>query len=274
MTALGLDVTVLGLLGNDAAGTILRDLLLEAGCHLGHMLPTTRATAIKTRILAGAYGTSRQQVLRLDREPEWDITAEVQAQLASQLQRLADDADVVVVSDYGGGMVQGPVIDALRALAAAGKPVCVDSRFHLQAFTGMTALTPNVSEAEALVGFALHDRAAVERGGRQIMQTMGCEALVLTQGRRGMSLFAGDAAPDHVDVVGDAEVTDVTGAGDSVIATLGAALAAGLGLKNGALLANCAAGVVVTRMGTACASPEDIMLAARSCSLTLEPWGP
>jgi rfaE bifunctional protein kinase chain/domain len=138
----------------------------------------------------------------------------------------------------------------------------------------MTALTPNVPEAEAFVGFALHDRTAVEQGGRKIMEALNCRALLLTQGQEGMSLFQPGAAPQHVGVMGTTEVTDVTGAGDSVIATLSAALAAGLGLYNGMLLANCAAGVVVTRMGTAAATPSDILEAARHNALMLQPWAP
>lgn len=272
LAALGLQVDVLGVLGHDEGGTILRTLLQQAGCNLTHLMPIDRATAVKTRILAGAYSTSRQQVLRLDKVCKEPIDAAVHAQLAQALKKLAHTCDVVVVSDYGGGTVQGPVIDVLRDIAGAGTPVCVDSRYNMAAFAGMTALTPNVPEAEAFVGFPLHDRAAVERGGHKIMQALACEALVLTQGQEGMSLFASDAHPTHVDVMGTTEVTDVTGAGDSVIATLGAALAAGLGLHNGTLLANCAAGVVVTRMGTAAATPTDIMKAAAENSLALQPW--
>ena len=104
------------------------------------------------------------------------------------------------------------------------------------------------------------------------MQQLECEALVITQGKEGMSLFRPQGPVQHLDVMGSTEVTDVTGAGDSVIATLSAALAAGLGLKNGTLLANCAAGIVVTRMGTASASPQDILAAARAHKLRLEAW--
>ncbi len=274
LAALGLQVQVLGVLGQDDGANILRSLLVQAGCNLRHLLPTHRATATKTRILAGAYSTSRQQVLRLDREPQDAIDEATHLRLAEKLETLAEECDVVVVSDYGGGTVQGPVIEALRQLAHRGIPVCVDSRYNMGAFAGMTALTPNVPEAEAFVGFPLHDRAAVERGGSKIMADLACHALVLTQGQEGMSLFEPGAQATHVDVMGTTEVTDVTGAGDSVIATLGAALAAGLGLHNGALLANCAAGVVVTRMGTAAATPEDILAAAHHNGLQLQPWQP
>lgn len=274
LAALGLQVDVLGVLGDDDGGQILRRLLAQAGCQLDHLLPTPRATATKTRILAGAYGTSRQQVLRLDREPHEPIDAATHERLAEALMALAPSCDVVVASDYGSGTVQGPVIEALQALAQRGKVVCVDSRYNMQAFGGMTALTPNVPEAEAFVGFALHDRTAVEQGGRKIMEALNCRALLLTQGQEGMSLFQPGAAPQHVGVMGTTEVTDVTGAGDSVIATLSAALAAGLGLYNGMLLANCAAGVVVTRMGTAAATPSDILEAARHNALMLQPWAP
>jgi rfaE bifunctional protein kinase chain/domain len=272
LAALGLEVDVLCALGDDEPGRILRQLLADAGCALDHVLTSPHATAIKTRILAGAFGTSRQQVLRLDREPAGALPEALHVALAERLEALAEAADVVVVSDYGSGTLGPQALAVLQRLAAAGKPVCVDSRYALGRFVGMTALTPNVPEAEALVGHALHDRGAIERGGRSIVDALRCRALVLTQGKQGMSLFEEGHDVRHVDIVGTDEVTDVTGAGDSVIATLGAALAAGLGMHNGALLANCAAGIVVTRMGTAAASPADIVQAAAQGGVTLQPW--
>lgn len=272
LAALGLQVRLAGLVGNDEGGARLRTLLAEAHCDASSLCPTTQPTPVKTRILAGAFGTSRQQVLRLDAGGHADVCASELEAVAASIVAQAGDVDVIVVSDYGYGGVTGAVLAALQDCASAGKVVCVDSRRNLGRFKGMTAVTPNVPEAEAYIGAALHDAGAVERAGRRILEELQCQACLVTQGKRGMTLFRQQGPSEHIGVVGETEVTDVTGAGDSVIATLSAALAAGLGLRNGMLLANCAAGVVVTRMGTAVATPQDVFAAAQGANVSLEPW--
>jgi rfaE bifunctional protein kinase chain/domain len=262
LRALGLHTAVVGIVGRDAAGTRLQQMLVAQQADTSEVLALERATPVKTRILAGAFGTSRQQVLRLDSEPDTPVPDAVLEQLAEALQRQTATADVVVVSDYGAGTLGAPVVAVLHALVQRGVPVCVDSRYDLPRFVGMTAVTPNVPEAEDLVGFALGDRGAVARAGETLLQRLGCQAALVTQGQRGMTLFQPGVPAVHADVVGPAEVTDVTGAGDAVVATLGAAFAAGLDVVQGMRLANCAAGVVVTKMGTACALPHEIVAAA------------
>lgn len=272
LAALGLQVRLAGVGGDDDAARTLERMLGEAGCRTDTLHRCALATPVKTRILAGAFGTSRQQVLRLDAYVERTLQPEWLEAVANTVRRLAREVDVVVVSDYGHGVVTGQVIAALQEVARAGSLVCVDSRHNLRAFAGMAALTPNVPEAEALVGRSLHAPADVAAAGDQILRELRCKACLITLGQRGMTLFRPKAPACHVDVVGQTEVTDVTGAGDSVIATLAAALAAGLGVKNGMLLANCAAGVVVSRMGTASASPQDVAQAAKAAALRLEAW--
>lgn len=270
LAALGLSVEVTGWIGDDAAGARVRALLSAAGCGSAPLcVAPALSTPVKTRVLAGAFGTSRQQVLRLDAGTSPTIDADTQARIAATVAALAADADVVVVSDYGMGSVGPAVRDVLRGLAAQGMTVCVDSRSDLKHYVGMTAVTPNMPEAEAFIGETLCDAAAVAAAGDRILRELACEACLLTQGKGGMTLFTRHGGREHVDVVGDAEVTDVTGAGDTVIATLAAALAAGLGLRAGMLLANCAAGIVVTRQGTACAAPEEIAASAVDANVRL-----
>jgi bifunctional ADP-heptose synthase (sugar kinase/adenylyltransferase) len=132
---------------------------------------------------------------------------------------------------------------------------------------------PNAPEAEALTGVALDGAAAVERAGRQVLERLGCQMCLLTLGRGGMTLLRAGAPTAHVDIVGEEEVTDVTGAGDTVIATFGAALAAKLGPVNAMRLANVAAGIVVTKVGAATASPDEIAELAVRGGVELEPWG-
>jgi rfaE bifunctional protein kinase chain/domain len=177
-----------------------------------------------------------------------------------------------VLSDYGAGAVGEESIAVARKLKASGVPVCADSRYRLASFTGVTAVSPNIPEAASLVDAALDDLAAIDRAGGAILRTLGCDACLITQGRGGMTLFRPGHEPRHVGIVGSDEVTDVTGAGDTVTATFAAALAARIGMVNGMLLANCAAGVAVMRVGTTTVSPGEIAAAADRGEVELESW--
>lgn len=271
LAALGLATTMVSALGSDTSGDVTKQMLQASRVSTDAIIGSDAATPVKTRILAGAFGTTRQQVLRIDDEPE-PIGPAVQERLADQLRKQAAHADVVVVSDYGMGVVTGAVVDAVRELIARGATVTVDSRYQASAFAGATAFMPNVPEAEALAGFPLHNKDSINRAGSDILQRLKCKALLLTQGRGGMSLYRSGMATAHVDIVGEGEVTDVTGAGDTVTATFSAALAGGIGMTNGMKLANVAAGIVVTRLGTATATPEEITAAADLAGVELEPW--
>lgn len=272
LAALGLSTTMVSALGSDASGDIMRTMLQTAQVSTDAVVASDVATPVKTRILAGAFGTTRQQVLRIDDEPERPIGPAVQERIAEQLRKHAAHADVVVVSDYGMGAVTGAVVDAVRELIARGAVVCVDSRYHASAFAGATAIMPNVPEAEALAGFPLSSKDAINRAGSEILARLKCKAVLLTQGKGGMSLYRSGMATAHVDIVGEGEVTDVTGAGDTVTATFSAALAGNIGMTNGMKLANVAAGIVVTRLGTATATPQEITAAAERAGVELEPW--
>lgn len=271
LAALGLRTDLVSIVGNDAHGERLLGLLAAKGVATDAVARAGQ-TAVKTRVLAGAPGTARQQVLRVDALAEQEPPAETLTPLAAAIEQRAAAADVIVVSDYGQGVVTGPVLRRIQSMAAAGTMVCVDSRRRLAAFSGMHAITPNLPEAELLTGIPLSDRAAVDRAGTAILEQYGHALCLLTQGRGGMSLYARDGAQAHVDIVGEDEVADVTGAGDTVTAVFAAALAAGLGPRNGMRLANCAAGVVVTKMGAAVAEPHEIRQCATRFGVEMEPW--
>ncbi len=272
LAALGLTTTAVATVGGDAAGETLRRLLGAAAVGLEEVATVGRRTPNKTRVLAGAFGTARQQVLRLDDEPDEQLPDEVVARLAEAVRRLGRQVEVVLASDYGAGVCAPPVVEALRDLARAGVPVVVDSRAQLAAFRGVTVVTPNVPEAAALVGAAVAQQSSVDAAGAEILRRLGCGACLVTQGRHGMTLYRPGTPPRHVDIIGDDEVTDVTGAGDTVAATLAAALGAGLGLANGMLLANSAAGVAVMKAGTATVSPAELVAMAERGRVELEPW--
>jgi D-glycero-beta-D-manno-heptose-7-phosphate kinase len=270
LAALGVSTSVVGLVG-EQGGTI-REMLAAAGVNVEHVRATPLTTPVKTRVLAGAFGTSRQQVLRIDEEPKGELPAALQSALAEDLLSLGRHAEVVVVSEYGYGLAGEPVLAAVRELQRLGVPVCVDSRYALSSFAGVTAITPNVPEAEALTGMAIDGPQAAARAGAMALERLGCSACLLTQGRGGMTLFRPGATAAHVDIVGEDEVVDVTGAGDTVIATFSAAVAAGLGMENAMRLANVAAGVVVTKLGTATASPSEIVESGTRYGVELLPW--
>lgn len=272
LQALGLETLVVGTVGDDAAGNTLRSMLRKRGADLQGLVTVSHPTPVKTRILAGAFGTSPQQVLRLDQQTELPLSQTELRALHTNIQKIADLADVIVVSDYGGGVLHPSLVQAVQALAKRGKTVCVDSRYQLHAFCGVTAVTPNLPEAEEAVGFSLQTHDAVHSAGGLLLEKLQCEAVLVTQGQMGMTLFESTQKPIHTDVVGATEATDVTGAGDSVIATLSGALAADLGWRNAMLLANCAAGVVVTKMGTVSPLPHEIAAAAHGAQVELEPW--
>jgi D-glycero-beta-D-manno-heptose-7-phosphate kinase len=273
LTALGITCELAGSVGNDEGGKRLRDMLAGSGADVSALVECDVTTAVKTRVLAGAFGTTKQQVLRIDDEPSGELPDAIAARVAEQLRARAEHADVVVVCDYGLGAVPARVIDAVRAIAAQKRTVCVDSRYRLAQFSGVTMVKPNAPEAEAIAGLSPDSAAAAERAGKKILETLAVKMCLLTQGRHGMTLCQAGLPPSHVDIVGEEEVTDVTGAGDTVMAVFAAALAARLGPVNAMRLANVAAGVVVTKVGAATASHDEIAELAARGGVELEPWG-
>ncbi len=270
--ALGIDVDLLGVLGDGGGGRRVREMLTATGVDVGRLKLVDWTTPRKTRVFAGAIGTARQQVLRIDEQADGELPPSVGSDLAVELRLRANEAEIVVVSDYGLGMVTAPVIEVAQRLVASGTTVFVDSRHRLGLFTGVTVVKPNAPETAELVGFSITDERAVLRAGEKILEQLKCEACLLTQGRGGMTLVRRDASPQHVPIVGDDEVTDVTGAGDTATAAFCAGLAGGLGMPNAMRLANCAAGVVVMKSGTGTASADEILAVAGRGGVELEPW--
>jgi D-glycero-beta-D-manno-heptose-7-phosphate kinase len=261
--ALGARVEVIGAVGTDDAGRRL----LAAIPRPATLTSVTRlrgyVTPVKTRILAGGIHSAKQQVVRMDRagsRPGAPVIAKLERALARALRR----ADAVIVSDYGGGLVTPAFWRRAVESAKLKKPplVLVDSRYSLTSFTGMTACTPNESEVEALLGVRINDDLSVlERAGRALLAQLRCRAVLVTRGGRGMALFESGQPTDHIPIVGSDEVADVTGAGDTVIATFAVALAAGASFAEAARLANHAGGLVVMKRGTATVNAAELAAA-------------
>jgi rfaE bifunctional protein kinase chain/domain len=257
-------VTAVGVLGADEMGRALRRLFEAAGIRLSVASARGLETETKTRILAGGMNTTRQQMLRLDRGQRGPLPPRVRRTLARLIEEAARDADAVVVSDYGAGVVGDEVREVLRKLAGEGLPVCVDSRYALASFSGVTVCKPNEPELEVLTGRPLRTEADLVEAGHAAVKRLGCRALLVTRGRHGMALFEAGGGVDLIPVYGAKEAVDVTGAGDTVIATLSLALAAGATLGEAARLANVAGALVVQKQGTATVSREELLGELRS----------
>ena len=255
-----------GALGEDEAGRTLKGVLEERGIETGGLLEVAGyGTPTKTRILAGAPHGIKQQVVRYDREFRLAPDPAVTREIARLLAVAALQARGAVVSDYGYGAVPATAVALLRASLPAGTPVLVDSRHGLTGFAGADAVTPNEEELEESIGRPLTDSVEdLESAARSLARQIRCPTVLVTRGSRGMALFQDGAAPVSIGVHGTDQVADVTGAGDTVLATFSLALACGATAVEAALLANFAGGVVVMKMGTAVVTPEELREAIRS----------
>jgi rfaE bifunctional protein kinase chain/domain len=259
--ALGARVVPVGVVGDDGAGAELLHLFRSAGLSTdGLVVEAGRDTPVKTRIMAGGYRATRQQVVRLDREPAGEIAPVTEHALIERLSALAESAHAIVVSDYGYGTVTPRVFERARDLARRrGSVVTVDSRYDLLRFAGVSAATPNEAELEQLSGEPVDDERSVEKAGRQLLERLDAGMLLVTRGSRGMALLERDGATSFIPIHGTDEIADVTGAGDTVISAFTAALASGVAPLDAAHLANVAGGLVVMKRGTATVTPADLM---------------
>jgi rfaE bifunctional protein kinase chain/domain len=256
--ALGGEVTAVGVLGDDSMGAAMRALCAERAITLEAVTATGVPTETKMRILAGGLSTSRQQMLRVDRGGAGPLPAAARRALARRLERVASRADVLVVSDYGAGVVCDETRAVVSALARQGLPVCVDSRFALASFRGVTVCKPNEPELSAMTGLPVSTEPEVDAAAARACEALECEALLVTRGRKGMVVYRRGAVPVRLPVHGSHDAVDVTGAGDTVIATVALALGAGLAVVEAARLANVAGGLVVQKPGTATVSRAEL----------------
>lgn len=257
-----LDVNVLpvGLLGDDEPGRLLMKAFRHKRIPVSGILKDKAHTTVtKTRILAGMTHSARQQVVRVDREPETPPNSHFTRELVLSARDYARASDALLVSDYGYGSATPAILNAIRA-KGVNVPVTLDSRFRMLEYTGVTAATPNEPEVEACLGIRIgQDWSRVLAAGEQLMSRMKLQSLIITRGRDGMAAFNGRHKPVDIPIFGSDEVTDVTGAGDTVIATFTAALAAGATPEDAAQLANYAGGVVVMKRGTATVSRQELL---------------
>jgi rfaE bifunctional protein kinase chain/domain len=253
--ALGARVEVIGLVGRDDAAAMLRADLerLRIGTS-GIVDDGQRRTTRKLRVV-----TSRnQQVARIDYEQDHEVHGDVEGALLARIAQLAAAADAVLISDYLKGTVSlGVATAAIAAAKRQGVPVLVDPKVpHIDYYSGATVITPNHHEAEAVTHMRIRSGADALEAARRFRDRAACESVLITRGEHGMTLIDGSS---HSELPAEArEVADVTGAGDTVIATMTLALAAGASLTDAARLANRAAGIVVGKFGPAVVTPEEL----------------
>jgi rfaE bifunctional protein kinase chain/domain len=253
--ALGGMVEVVGVIGRDHHGTHLKGALRADGIGVGGVViedgrPTTR----KMRLV-----TSRnQQVARVDYESDREAKGEVEAALIAALERGSAAAKAVVISDYlKGSVTRGLVARAVGIARDLRVPLLIDPKIpHLEYYAGATLLTPNNSEAEAASHMRIRTNAEAQTAARVIRERMGCKSVLITRGESGMWLLD-ETGEGHLPATAR-EVADVTGAGDTVIATLALALATGADLVEAATLANAAAGISVTKFGPSAVTADEL----------------
>ncbi len=246
LLSIGVDLIPATIIGDDEEGEKILS-FFEGRCPLDGIIKDKNIfTVVKTRILSGDYHTSKQQILRIDRESRGNPSPGSIEKLCDFIKARADEVDIIIVSDYGYSTLQKKVVDTIAELSGR-KRIVVDSRYRLKWFKGVFAATPNEREAEEFVG--LREVEDFTEVGKKIKEELSLEILLLTRGNKGMLLFEGNSCY-HIPISGTDEVVDVTGAGDTVCAVFSAAVAKGYSPLEAALLANYAAGVVVTKRGT------------------------
>lgn len=256
LVALGADPVPMGVAGRDSDAERLRDAFHSLGVNAdGLVIDATRPTTLKTRIIA-----HNQQVVRADRESRKQINSEIEDRIVERFQIEAESASALVISDYNKGLLTtgllSRVLDEARARQLI---VCLDPKTrNLAHYQPVTVITPNHQEAAEAAGIAIEDEESLIEAGCRILGSIDCRAVLITRGEEGMTLFTDDGKVTHIPTVAR-EVYDVTGAGDTAIATLTLALAAGASLEEAAVLANHAAGVVVGKLGTATVSREELL---------------
>jgi len=269
VAALGSVARLVGVIGTDDTGRRLSRSFSRRVVRTGLIRPAGYNTPTKTRILAGGIHSARQQVVRVDREGTVVDRSTREAVTQAAIEAVAE-CDAVIVSDYGTGLITPGMVAAIkRHIPRRGRRevvrILLDSRYALMRHRRLTIAAPNESEVEQILGISVgDDPRALERAGRTILKRTKMGAILITRGSRGMALFEPGRPTQHISIYGGDEVADVTGAGDTVVATMAVALSAGASFFEAARLANYAGGIVVMKRGTATVGPTELLDAVKS----------
>lgn len=257
LLALGAQGCVIGVIGKDFAGERIQTSVTEKSAWQtdGLLIPIDlRPTTIKTRIVA-----QHQMVVRADREHRTPVDSPTEDRIIAKAKEAIAGARALVISDYDKGVITPRILSEVLPSAYGRMPVLIDPKLrNFDSYRPATLVTPNHHEALRLANLEEDSNVSLQTAAKMIRGRLGCDAVIITRGDRGMMLFEGDRDPVPVETAAR-EVYDVTGAGDTVIATLAAALAVGASMTEAAALANHAAGIVVGKLGTATASADEVL---------------
>ena len=259
--SLGGRVLVCGVIGKDDAGKKLVHELKQKGIPSdGVIVEGDRPTSVKTRIIAHS-----QQVVRFDREKRDKIHLDAMKAIIDHTKKKVGSVDAIVISDYAKGVISEELVEEVINIARKNnKPVAVDPKVsHFDFYKNVSIITPNNDEASQASGIDIEDDASLLRAGEVLLNKLGSDAILITRGEHGMSLFENNGEITHIPTVAK-EVYDVSGAGDTVIGTVALAIASGASFKEAAVISNFAAGIVVGKVGTATVTPEELKKAVEN----------
>ncbi|MBI5328264.1 MAG: D-glycero-beta-D-manno-heptose-7-phosphate kinase [Deltaproteobacteria bacterium] len=253
--SLGGKVLVCGVIGRDDMGkNLVHELRLKGIASNGVIVEESRPTSVKTRVIAHS-----QQVVRFDREKKDKIHLDTMKGIMDYLREKICFVDAIVISDYAKGVISEELAEEVISLARKKrKPVAVDPKVsHFDYYKYATIVTPNNDEASQASGVDIESESSLMRAGEVLLNKLGSDAILITRGEHGMSLFENNGGIMHIPTVAQ-EVYDVSGAGDTVIGTVALAIASGASFKEAAVISNFAAGIVVGKVGTAIVAPEEL----------------
>ncbi len=254
IVSLGGRASVIGINGQDIAGEALLNILRQRGVNCDGIFTENRPTTVKTRVIA-----HNQQVVRFDREDKKYVDGKILKGILGYINSVLLRYDSVIVSDYQKGMISSELInDIVRKTKKKDMFIAVDPKVgHFDFYKGVSLITPNVMEASSGSNIEIRDEKTLLKAGKSLMKKLSCKAVLITRGEQGMSLFEKNKVT-HIPTVAR-KVYDVTGAGDTVISAFTLAYASGANMEEAAVIANHAAGIVVGEVGTAVATPEQLL---------------
>jgi D-glycero-beta-D-manno-heptose-7-phosphate kinase len=254
IVSLGGRASVIGINGQDIAGEALMNILRQRGVNVDGIFTENRPTTVKTRVIA-----HNQQVVRFDREDRKYVDGKILKGILAYINSVLFRYDAVIVSDYQKGMISSELIsDIVKKTKSRDMFIAVDPKVgHFDFYKGVSLITPNLMEASSGSNTEIRDDNTLLKAGRSLIKKLSCKAVLITRGEQGMSLFEKNKVT-HIPTVAR-KVYDVTGAGDTVISAFTLACASGANMEEAAVIANHAAGIVVGEVGTAVATPEQLL---------------
>ncbi len=270
LISLGAKVIPIGIVGEDFEGKWILNFFKDKGVNVKNIFTVRNyQTPVKTRILAGSFHSSMKQMLRIDKEEDEEFKLNhLKEKIFNAVRENIEKVDGVIISDYGYGMGNPRFLkEIMTYIVKKGKKIIVDSRFKMKEFRNVTSITPNISEIEEAYNKKIGENLSrMDKIAQKIIDNQNLEALLITRGRLGMSLYERGEKPFHIPVFGSDEVADVTGAGDTVIAVYSLSLFAGADFRTSAIISNYSGGIVVMKRGTATLSTRELISAIKNDS--------